>query len=55
MNWSELEEKGEVSNCEICGKKIWKFWMNMVKGEYPEMKKCAPCTFNKVSKQGGSA
>jgi len=45
--WQELQEKDAVTHCEVCGKKIWKFWhISRGRGkDFPEMKKCAPCLF----------
>lgn len=45
--WIELKGKDELVNCQVCGKRIWKFW----KQGTEEMDKCAPCLFsNKVAR-----
>jgi hypothetical protein len=44
--WEELEEKGAVTHCKDCGKRIWKFWHTADKNkEFPAMELCAPCFF----------
>ena len=57
--WKDLEKKDELTHCETCGKKIWKYW-HVVDSYYkkkklkeksedgfPEMTKCGPCFFKK--------
>lgn len=45
--WEQLKRKDELARCKDCGKKIWKFWHVMVRGNYPEMDKCGNCFFGR--------
>lgn len=41
--WKELKAKGELAQCRVCGKNIWKLWKagsTIVNGG---MDTCGPC------------
>ncbi len=57
--WKELKPQ-DITHCEVCGKKIWKYWYaedinvyapgangEIIETKHREMTKCAPCFYGR--------